>query len=100
MAWIVLKKIESEWALYVGRIKINHVFVALGWHRREHIENVVAVRIDEANALAVFDVLLNQRFHKRSFTRTGLSNDVEVTETILGRETHLGRRTTERVGTE
>src|SRR6185437_8167548 len=58
---IVLEEVKRERAREVCRIEVNDVLIALRRDGGEDIKDVGSVRIDEAAALAVLDVLDDER---------------------------------------
>ena len=97
---IVFEEVERERAREVGGVEINDVFIALGWHRSEHIEDVGAVRVDETASLASLDVLHNHGLHESSFAGPRLTNDVKMAQAVLGIEIDAGGLSAVRIHAE
>ncbi len=100
MAWIVLKHVEPERAVNIRRVEIDNILVPLRRNHGEHIKNVVAVRVNEADSLASLDVLLDERLEESRLSGSCLPNDVEMPKAVLVRQAHFGSGAAEGIGTQ
>ncbi len=77
-----LQNIESDRALGISRIEINYIVSALFGNMLQDVFYKVAVRINDANAFTVLNILYRQVFDKHGFTTTGFTNDIQMTTPV------------------
>ena len=85
---IVFEEVETEWAREIGGVEVDDVLVPLGRYSREDVENVGTVRIDEAAAVSIFNILDNHRLHEPGLAGARLTDNVEMAQAIFGVEVH------------
>ncbi len=74
----IRKRIETDWPLRVGRVKIANGASAITWNAVRYRLGKVAVRVDDGNSLPRHDVVHSQVEEDRALTRARLTNDVDV----------------------
>ncbi len=76
------KHVQSHWSVQITWIKHNHIINAVFWNVGQDIHDQVSIWINHTNTFAVFHVLLDQVLQEHRFTRTRLTNSVNVSASV------------------
>ena len=70
----------------IGRIDVDEVVGAGAGHASEHGFGEIAMRVEECDALAGGEVLLDEVEEERALAGAGLADDVEMAAALVGVE--------------
>ena len=73
-----LKHIEADMVVLVRGIKINHVFHAMRRNCGKHRFHIFSVRVNQADSVAVLDVLDNHVEHQHGLTGAGFTQKINM----------------------
>src|SRR3989344_2144902 len=73
-----LKDIEADMVIRIGGIKVNYIFHPLRWNDGKDRFHILAVRVHQADAVAVTDILGNHIKHQYRFTGTRLTEQINM----------------------
>ena len=78
-----LQHVQAKGAFGVRRIKKNHVLGPLRRHLLQHRLHQIAMRVNQANAFAVFNVLDNHVLQQDRFAGAGFADNVNVPAAVV-----------------
>src|SRR5574341_877788 len=79
----VEKDVEADGKFPVARVEIHHVIRAATGNVVQNVMGKVAVRVDHAHTLSIFDVLKNEIPEEGRFSRTRFAQNIEMVATVF-----------------
>ncbi len=76
-------RVERYREVGIGRVEINDIVDAAFRNPLQYALSVVAVRIDDGEAVRAIDVRYSQKFQHTGLTDTGLTNDIQVSAPVF-----------------
>jgi len=73
-----IEEVETDDAVGVRGVKINHVVRSMAWNTAQDIFDKRAVRVNDCDAVSVLEVGENHIPHQRGLTDAGLAKDCQM----------------------
>ena len=90
---VEFKHIETNRVFHIGGVEIDNIFHSLFRHLPHERLDQITVRINQCKSSAIHHILIRHIFLQYRLTNTSLTDDVDVTTTILRTDTNWLFRT-------
>lgn len=82
-SWFDSQRIEAKRICLIRRVKYDNIILARVWYMHHDLIDEVSMRIDDRESLPIRDIVYHLSHEELTFSDSGFSYDIHMTEPIL-----------------